>query len=358
MLLSVQQAATRLGVSPVTIRRWTASGFLPCSRTAGGHRRIDKDEIDDIARAIGGSNHLAARLAREREVETLVATAIALSSQLDYTELLAEIARQMTTLFDCPFCAISEYDPSSRTVQVLADYDDSGRRLPDTGPYRLQAFPLTRKVLEEGATELVNVDDPQADAAEVAELRREGDKSLLMVPLVFQGESVGLLELVDNKRARKFSRQELRLCRAIAGQAAVALHNAKAFAASKRSDKDVGALRAALGGLAASLPRLGAATSGHDLLAATATLACETFGAVSCVAEAGGHSAGATAAPAGGIIFADTAASVISATAPYSAGVLTLALTVPEPAADGGAEMLGVIAAAAAVLLARQPADG
>jgi excisionase family DNA binding protein len=356
MLLSVQQAAMRLGVSPVTIRRWTASGFLPCSRTAGGHRRIDKDEIDEIARAIGGSNHLAARQARERELETLVATAIALSSQLDFTKLLAEIARQMTSLFDCPFCAISEYDPSSRTVQVLADYDDSGRRLPDTGPYRLQAFPLTRKVLEENTIELVNVDDPQADAAEVAELRREGDRSLLMVPLVFQGESVGLLELVDHKRVRKYSRQELRLCRAIAGQAAVALHNAKAFAASQRSDEDVGALRAALGGLAGSLPRLGATASAHELLAATATLACETLGAISCVAEAGGHSAGATAAPDGRTISADSSASVITATAPCGAGALTLALTVPEPCADGAAEVLGVIAAAAASLFARLPA--
>jgi excisionase family DNA binding protein len=360
MLLSVQQAATRLGVSPVTVRRWTASGFLPCTRTAGGHRRIDKDDTDEIARAIGGSNHLAARLARERELETLVATAIALSSQLDFTELLAEIARQMTTLFDSHFCAISEYDPASRTVQVLADYDHSGRRLPDTLAYHIQAFPLTRKVIEEGTIELVNVDDPQADAAEVAELRREGDRSLLMVPLIVQGESVGLLELVDQKRARKYSRQELRLCRAIAGQAAVALHNAKAFAANKRSDQDVGALRAALSGLAAALPRLSAAATYHELLAGTATLACETLGAISCVAEAYGHTAGATAAASGttSVSARGGSASVLTAAALCGPGELSLALTVPEPFADGATEVLGVIAAAAAAMLTRLPADG
>jgi hypothetical protein len=54
-------------VSPVTIRRWTATGFLLCTRTAGGHRRIDEHDIDDLAKAIGNSNHLAAGGARAEE---------------------------------------------------------------------------------------------------------------------------------------------------------------------------------------------------------------------------------------------------------------------------------------------------
>ena len=92
MLLSVQQAARRLGVSPVTIRRWTATGFLPCTRTAGGHRRIDDHDIDDLSRAIGDSNHLAAQLAREREVDVLIDTSIALAGKIDLTELLLELS--------------------------------------------------------------------------------------------------------------------------------------------------------------------------------------------------------------------------------------------------------------------------
>ena len=63
--LSVQHAARRLGVSPVTIRRWTATGFLPCTRTAGGHRRIATDDIEELARAIGGSSQRR-RAARPR----------------------------------------------------------------------------------------------------------------------------------------------------------------------------------------------------------------------------------------------------------------------------------------------------
>ena len=261
MLLSVQQAARRLGVSPVTIRRWTATGFLPCTRTAGGHRRIDEHDIDDLSRAIGNSNHLAAQQAREREVDVLISTSIALAGKTDLTELLLEIAMRMTSLLDCHFCAISVYDDKAQGLVTLAEYDHAGRRLPDASPYKLTAFPLTRSVLHDQTVAIVNVDDPDADAAEVAELRREGDRSLLMVPLIVQGDTIGIVEVVDQKRSRQYSRQELRLAGAIAGQAAVAIKNAKSFAARRRSDEDVAGLRRTLTDLTARLPAVSAAQS-------------------------------------------------------------------------------------------------
>lgn len=57
---------------------------------------------------------------------------------------------------------------------------------------------------------------------------REGDKSLLMVPLVFRGRSIGPVELMDHARERRYSRQELRICTAVAGQAAAPVEDAPA----------------------------------------------------------------------------------------------------------------------------------
>ena len=251
--LSVQYAARRLGVSPVTIRRWTATGFLPCTRTAGGHRRIAVDDIEELARAIGGSSQLAARRARERELDTIVETSVAVASEVDLQPLLAEIARRVTHLLDCDFCAVSSLDREAGRVHALAEYDATGERLPDTEVYDLRQYPLTRKVLEEHIPAVVNVDDPRADAAEVATLRAGGDRSLLMLPLVYRGEAIGLLEASDARRARSYSRQELRLCQAVAGQAAVALHNAMLHVASRSGRDDLSGLRAALRDVAAPL---------------------------------------------------------------------------------------------------------
>jgi excisionase family DNA binding protein len=357
MFLSVQHAARRLGVSPVTIRRWTATGFLPCTRTAGGHRRIDERDIDDLAKAIGGSNHLAAQLAREREVDVLINTSVALAVKLDLTELLLEIAMRMTSLLDCHFCAISEYDQATDATRTLAEYDHVGQRLPDASPYRLREFPLTRRVLSEQTTAVVNVDDPHADLAEVAELRREGDRSLLMVPLVVQGRSIGLLEVVDQKRSRQYSRQELRLAGAIAGQAAVAIQNAKLFAERRRSDEDVTNLREALARLTAHVPKLGEGGRKTDVLATISRAVCDSLGAISCVASLGGESAGAFGA---GQVAArqdagerDTRADLVVARDPSGRTDLTLAVTLSQAPGEGQVELLDFLAAATAAIATR-----
>ena len=351
MFLSVQQAARRLGVSPVTVRRWTSTGFLPCTRTAGGHRRIDEHDIDDLSRAIGDSNHLAAQAARERELDVLVDTSIALAGRLDLAELLAEIAKRVTALLDCHFCAISEYDPQARVVFTLADYDHSGLRLPDTAPFKLNDYPLTQRVLDEQITAVVNVDDPRGDPAEAAMLRRDGDKSMLMAPLVYHGRTIGLLEIVDQKRRRDYTRQELRLCRAVAGQAAAALHNAKLFAEQRRSDEDVARLRKSLITLRTTLPGLIRAGGGdrQRLLGELARAACTSTGAISCVASMGDDSAGA---------FGDGAvsdgvagqASLVVARDPSGASDLALAVTLAAPPGEGQIELLDLLAAGGAAL--------
>ena len=294
MYLSVQLAARRLGVSPHTIRRWTASGFLPCMRTAGGHRRIKQEDIDELATLIGDSDHLTARLAREREVETLVETSIALTSRLDLTELLAEIARRMTAILDCHFCAISDYDEQSGTVRVLADFDRHGHRLADWQPYSLEEFPFTKRLMEEQELAVINMGDPRADPAETAIMRRYGDKSLLLIPLVQRDRSVGLLEVLDRLRERRFTRQELRLARALAGLAAVALQNAKIFGRLSRSDYDVRRLQSALELVVDGLPAVAATFTTDDALRAAAALACRALPAITAVATCGAATAGAS----------------------------------------------------------------
>ena len=49
-LLSVSEAAERLGVHVGTVRRWTDGEVLPEIRTPGGHRRIPADAVEALCR--------------------------------------------------------------------------------------------------------------------------------------------------------------------------------------------------------------------------------------------------------------------------------------------------------------------
>jgi excisionase family DNA binding protein len=52
-LVSSRQAASLLGVHESSVKRWCNSDELACSYTAGGHRRIDLDDVLDFARRGG-----------------------------------------------------------------------------------------------------------------------------------------------------------------------------------------------------------------------------------------------------------------------------------------------------------------
>jgi len=349
--LNVQRAARRLGVSPVTIRRWTATGFLPCTRTAGGHRRIAVEDIDELARAIGDSTHLAARRARERELDTLVATSVAVAGRLETAELLAEIARQLTRLLDSHFCAVSEYDEERREVRTLAEYDAGGARLPDTDTYNLARFPLTARVIDKQMTVTVNVDDPGADPAEVATLRKDGDRSLLMMPLIDRGVTVGLIEVTDKLRARRYTRQELRLAQAVAAQAAIALRNARLLADARRRSETADRLQAAVATVAEGASALIGAPDAQTLLDSAARLALRVSTAMTVVMGGAGRTAGAAHDPAPSDTRDERELRLLVVSDP--AGETDLTLTAALPAGDqrGDEAALGLVAALASARL-------
>lgn len=50
-LIPIGEAARRLGVSVGTIRRWEAEGKISATRTLGGQRRFDAENIEHLGNA-------------------------------------------------------------------------------------------------------------------------------------------------------------------------------------------------------------------------------------------------------------------------------------------------------------------
>jgi excisionase family DNA binding protein len=54
--LTPSQVAGVLHVSPKTVSRWAAHGFLPCLITLGGHRRFRREDVEEILRKMAGED--------------------------------------------------------------------------------------------------------------------------------------------------------------------------------------------------------------------------------------------------------------------------------------------------------------
>jgi excisionase family DNA binding protein len=367
MMLSIGQAARLLGVTPITARRWTEAGLLPCVRTPGGHRRIAREDVVELSRAIGDSNQAAVRKAREGELETLVAASIAVAVELDQEALLPEIAKHVTVLCRCNTCAISSYSADDETLTVLADYDSRGRRTPTAGRWDLREYPATAALMQEQVPAVFNLDDRRVDPAERAQLVRDRVKSNLIVPLVYQGRSIGLLEVQDAQRSRTYSRQELRLVSALAGHAAVALHNAELFRAATSVDAAMRSLHERMAtvaqrvravsepagaAVAGALSGLAGAAGQADPLAVIATVVRDSFDALTVTVALDDTVAAAATAPAeaGAVESRSREAHVLTSAAGTPRGRLTITVVMPAAASDGESDLLEMTTAFAALL--------
>ncbi len=160
-----------------------------------------------------------------------------LSESLDPRQVANLMAGHLARAMGVDECAISYWDRPSGRVELLGYHP--APKFEDLEPYfDVAGFPETLRVLERGITTIIDADDPAADAAEVRLLRRDGNRMLVMLPLVAKGQAIGLVELFSKSPVR-WDAQRLEVARTMANEAAMALENARLYEdARKRADRD------------------------------------------------------------------------------------------------------------------------
>ncbi|HEV8280829.1 MAG TPA: sensor domain-containing diguanylate cyclase [Candidatus Limnocylindrales bacterium] len=192
---------------------------------------------DHAATAVETARLLTRSQELTRELRRLLDMSGELSESLDPRQVANLMAGHLARAMGVDECAISYWDKPSGRVESLGYYPQ--QKLDELEPYfDVAGFPETLRVLERGVTTIIDADDPGADPAETALLRKDGNRILVMLPLVAKGQAIGLVELFSKTEVR-WDAQHLELARTMSNEAAMALENARLYEdARKRADRD------------------------------------------------------------------------------------------------------------------------
>jgi hypothetical protein len=161
--------------------------------------RSDLDPMDDIGSTEAGDRRLEHICSRISECTTVE----------DLSSVLAIVATEL----DAEDVCVSRWDRGRNQVQTIAL--SPGCPDPGGGAYDLADYPTTARVLLHGeAAQLLAGDQEEV---ETHFLEQSGHGSLLMVPVAFGGETIGLLEVMRHIE-RAFTRSQTNRARIIALQ--------------------------------------------------------------------------------------------------------------------------------------------
>jgi diguanylate cyclase (GGDEF)-like protein len=170
------------------------------------------------------------RMAPANRLQALLDVSHKLSSTLDLSEVLRAFTNQATELTGATAAEISFWDHERDQLVMLVEHLEGTHEITEEGgqTYRLSDFPATRQVLETQEPIQIRVSNPADDAAERALLEERNRQALLMLPLVLRGETIGLMEVVDDID-REFDAADVDFCQALCNVVAPAVQNAMLY---------------------------------------------------------------------------------------------------------------------------------
>jgi diguanylate cyclase (GGDEF)-like protein/PAS domain S-box-containing protein len=138
-------------------------------------------------------------MASADRLRALVDLSRALSSSLDLEDVLRCFTAHATAVNGAAATAVSLWERDRDVLITLTDYENHivGQIAEADVEYPLGDFPLSRQVMEERTAVVVRTSDPECDPHERRVLLKDGYKTMLMLPLVSRGETIGLMEFAD-----------------------------------------------------------------------------------------------------------------------------------------------------------------
>jgi diguanylate cyclase (GGDEF)-like protein len=169
-------------------------------------------------------------MAPQNRLQALFDLSRTLSSSLDLADVLDQFTDRAAELTGAVAADLSSWDRDHDVLVQLTEYLSHEDRvsIPEDRLYPLADYPASRLVLDEQSPLQIRVSCEQDDPHERRLLEERGLRSLLMLPLVARGQSIGLMEIVDTAD-REFDAHDVEFCQALCDVVATAVHNAKLY---------------------------------------------------------------------------------------------------------------------------------
>jgi GAF domain-containing protein len=177
-----------------------------------------------------------AELQRERDhLVAIVDILQEISASLHFVDILQTIARKLGDAFGLDRCAIF-LTGEQNEVRLVASYEDPTIR---NLVVDLNRYPELKRAIDTGET--VFIPDAQSDPTFKSikgTLEGRNVRSIVVVPIMWQGTVIGAIFLRTDRDAEPFSDSDVRFCQVVASLTAKALRNAHRFEALMRDQNE------------------------------------------------------------------------------------------------------------------------
>lgn len=176
--------------------------------------------LEELLAAHAGRAGPGAGRAIGERLRGLLTLAKALAVDADPLELVGFLADEAREVLGAASVSISRVDHDQRRLRVLVNVGDLAadeQRYPDDEHYAFGDYDLVGRMSQAGMPNLARVDDPSADPAERALLRRLGKGSSAAVPIYRSDQLWGELYATTDVGAVAFGARDVELLTSVAG---------------------------------------------------------------------------------------------------------------------------------------------
>ncbi len=212
-----------------------------------GHQRSWAEEEVQLVQMLADQAALALSQAYAYEQvralaqrESLINTVTsAIRSSLDPQEIFAAITQQLGQALQVDACVLSLWTEEDKYVQCVGLYDSSqnldidSHQLPQSQA-PIQGNPILQEMLRTQEPVIVgDMNQADEDTTGFDLPLRDRSRSLMVVPLLADGKSIGSITLREENKARRWSNSEIELAKGVAAQAAIAVQQSRLYHKSR-----------------------------------------------------------------------------------------------------------------------------